>query len=227
MKYNKFVLLLAVISFASTSFAKDEVKPTENKYESTFKKFEKQDAENPPKTGGVLFLGSSSIRMWDLEKWFDCPSHTMINRGFGGSMTSDVLYFFDRIIPVYKPKTIVFYCGDNDIARKKSPEEVLKDFDTFWARTKKELPQCHLLYVPVKQSFAREKMWDEMMKVNEGIQKRAARITTLHYCDTIPLLLNEEGQLDRKYFLKDGLHLSDAGYEKWTKLVKSYLSELE
>jgi len=103
------------------------------RWEEHIRKFEKADEKNPPPPGGVLFVGSSSIRMWDLDKWF--PKKRATNRGFGGSQISDVNFFAERIVLKYGPRVIVFYAGDNDVARGKSAERVFQDFnDTAWIR---------------------------------------------------------------------------------------------
>ncbi len=52
------------------------------KWEQDIRAFERRDATNPPPQGAILFIGSSSIRMWEaLEK--DFAGLRVINRGFG------------------------------------------------------------------------------------------------------------------------------------------------
>lgn len=229
-KWNAFLVTASILLFAilgQSAFAKEpeNVLNQKNRFESSIQKFEAQDKANPPQLDGILFVGSSSIRIWDTEASFPCHKNRIIKRGFGGSQTSDVLYFFDRVVAKYKPSKIVFYCGDNDIAQKKTPEQVLQDFDTFLKRTKAMSPKTEVIYLPIKQSVSRVALWDKMQQVNKAIEKRAARNRKLHYCDTIPLLLNSKNELDPKYLQKDGLHLSKEGYQKWTELVKTYLDD--
>ena len=49
-----------------------------NRWEPQIQAFERQDREQPPPKQAVLFVGSSSIRLWDLKKAF--PQLKTINR---------------------------------------------------------------------------------------------------------------------------------------------------
>src|SRR5258707_5621029 len=83
------------------------------KWEKDIAAFEAQDKEKAPPKQAVVFVGSSSIRLWNLKKSF--PDLDVINRGFGGSRIADSVHFADRLIVQYKPRLVVFYAGDNDI----------------------------------------------------------------------------------------------------------------
>ena len=72
-----------------------------------------------------MFVGSSSIRLWPTSQYF---KGNIINRGFGGSHLSDIIYYFEHIVEKYAPKEILLYAGDNDIADNKSPEQVFDNF---------------------------------------------------------------------------------------------------
>ncbi len=77
--------------------------------------FKKQDSISQPPKGAILFVGSSSFRLWEgLDTAF--PGHQVINRGFGGSTLPDVVYYAEDIIFSYQPRQIVIYAGDNDLA---------------------------------------------------------------------------------------------------------------
>jgi hypothetical protein len=83
------------------------------KWEKNILAIEKRLAADPPKPGGVFFVGSSSIVRWDLKVNF--PDAGYVNVGFGGSVIADSTHFAPRIITPFKPSAIVFYAGDNDI----------------------------------------------------------------------------------------------------------------
>jgi len=87
-------------------------------WEKNIQAFEQWDSKNSYPDDAVLFVGSSSIVMWKTRDYF--PGLKVINRGFGGSQIAEVSYFADRIVFPYKPKAIVFYAGDNDIAKGKT-----------------------------------------------------------------------------------------------------------
>ena len=72
------------------------------------------DRLQTPPAAAVLFVGSSSFRLWEnLRESF--PDHRVINRGFGGSQLQDVNYFFAQIVLPYQPRIVVVYGGDNDL----------------------------------------------------------------------------------------------------------------
>src|SRR5688572_25554184 len=72
--------------------------------------FKKQDSISLPAKYQILFVGSSSFRMWKgIEKYF--PAVKIVNRGFGGSSLLEVIKYADDIILPYHPKQIVIYCG--------------------------------------------------------------------------------------------------------------------
>lgn len=190
-------------------------------WEKAIADFEAREAAQPPVPGGVLFLGSSSIRMWDLEKSF--PGLNTINRGFGGSQISDSLHFFDRLVPPCKPSTIVFYAGDNDIARGKTAEEVTADFKALAARVWEALPETQVLFIGIKPSIARWNLYPEMKKVNEAVRQMAQGEPRLRLIDVEPGMIGEDGQPRKEMLEKDGLHMTEAGYALWTRLVLPYL----
>ena len=95
--------------------ATEQKQPLEPRYEKDIRAFEAADKTNPPPQDAILFVGSSSIRLWtNLAAAF--PGHKVLNRGFGGSHLSDSVTFVDRIVTPYKPKLVLLYAGDNDIA---------------------------------------------------------------------------------------------------------------
>ncbi|MEO7394958.1 MAG: hypothetical protein ABIU11_08420 [Chitinophagaceae bacterium] len=76
--------------------------------------FKKKDSISFPPKNAILFIGSSSFRLWpNFPTYF--PSHTIINRGFGGSLLPDIILYADDIIFPYQPRQVVIYCGENDI----------------------------------------------------------------------------------------------------------------
>jgi lysophospholipase L1-like esterase len=159
--------------------------------------------------------------MWELGKWF--PGLPVLNRGFGGSEISDSVYYFDRIVLPYKPSAIVFYAGDNDIARNKSPETVTEDFKKLAAKVWEHLPETRILFIGIKPSTARWNLYAEMKKVNEAIRVMAQSEPRLVLVDVESVMLGEDGLPRQELLQKDGLHMTDAGYAEWTKLVSPLL----
>lgn len=210
---------IAICCMAATLHAEDNPSA---RWESTIKKFEQQDQQSPPPKNALLFIGSSSIRMWDLNKWF--PDRRTINRGFGGSEIADSTYFADRILLPYKPRVVVLYAGDNDIAKGKSPERVYRDWQAFVAKVHGELPDTKIVYVAIKPSLARWNLVGKMRAANRLIEQSCQKNDKLVYLDIDTPMLGDDRKPREELFKNDGLHLSDKGYQIWSDLVRPELA---
>ncbi|HVT29396.1 MAG TPA: SGNH/GDSL hydrolase family protein [Lacipirellulaceae bacterium] len=220
------VVLLCASSWPSKSclLAADAVaSPDPARFKSEIVAFEHWDAKNSFPHDAILFVGSSSIRFWQTADAF--PGLPIINRGFGGSHISDVNHFADRIVFKYKPRTIVFYAGDNDIAAGKSPTTVFNDFQTFANSVHKQLPDTHIIYLPIKPSVARWKLWPHMEDVNARVKDLAQKDDHLTYVDTATALLGPNDQPRKSLFRPDGLHLDQQGYAIWNKMLAPLLAK--
>jgi lysophospholipase L1-like esterase len=182
---------------------------------------EKRLAANPPKPGGVFFVGSSSIVKWDLKKSF--PGAGYVNVGFGGSVIADSTHFAPRILIPYKPGTVVFYAGDNDIGRGGKPERVLADFKEFVAAAQRGNPDCRVLFVAIKPSIARWKQFEAQKKANALVKAYCESHKGLAFIDVVPLMLRPDGTPNPELFVKDGLHMSEKGYAIWNAEIRKAL----
>ncbi|NIP93114.1 MAG: hypothetical protein GWO24_06505, partial [Akkermansiaceae bacterium] len=190
----------------------------------TIQAFEERDRENPPARDGVLFIGSSSIRRWDLKKSF--PDLPAVKRGFGGSELSDSLRYFDRIVFPYRPRAILLYAGENDINNGETAEQVIADYESFAARVRSRLPDTHFAFLAIKPSPVRRDHWPEGSRANQAVRKLAEQDPNLHYLDTATPLLGTDNQPNPDLFHEDELHLSEAGYQIWNNLVRTWLDSL-
>jgi len=194
-----------------------------NPWEKAIQAFEEQDLKQKPEPGSVLFLGSSSIRMWNTAQAF--PETKTINRGFGGSQVADAVNFADRIAIPYKPRMVVFYAGDNDIASGKSADQVLDDFKAFVKKILMQLPETRIAFIAIKPSPARWKHFETQKKANSLVEEFAKSDERLDYIDIVKPMLGDDGQPRGELFQKDNLHLNADGYELWTQTVKPYLRQ--
>jgi lysophospholipase L1-like esterase len=183
--------------------------------------FEAEDAKSPPAPGGVLFVGSSSIRLWDLKQSF--PDAAAINRGFGGSQVADVLYYVDRIVLKYKPRLVVLYAGDNDIAGGKSAEQVVADYRQLVAAIHAKLPRTRILFLAIKPSLRRWALVSEMRKANRQIRRIASDEELLGFVDIDAPMLGDDGRPRPELFRDDGLHLNERGYQVWARVLRPLL----
>ncbi len=191
------------------------------RWASDIAKFEAEDKEHPPSGDEIMLLGSSSIRMWKVEKWF--PDLPVVNRGFGGSQIADSLFYAERIVVPRKPRVIVFYAGDNDINVGKTPKRVLADYQAFVAKIHEHLPETKIVYVAIKPSIKRWNLVKSMRKANRMIREMSSKDQLLEYVDIDTPMIGTDGRPRKELFAEDGLHLSDGGYKIWTELVMPHL----
>ena len=195
-----------------------------SRWEEAIAAFEQSDQKNPPPKGGVLFVGSSSIRLWDLDAHF--PKIDAINRGFGGSQLSDVVHYTDRIVLPYEPRLIVLYAGDNDIAAGKSPEQVFQDFQQFVNRVRARQPGTKIAFIAIKPSLKRWPLIDKIRDANARIERMCREDDRLTFVDIDAPMLGPDGKPRPELFREDGLHLNEDGYRLWTSLLKTSLDGL-
>ena len=62
-----------------------------NSFEKDILAFEAADRANPPAPGAILLAGDSQFTLWK-KVHEDLPEYRIINRGFGGSKITDLLY---------------------------------------------------------------------------------------------------------------------------------------
>ena len=218
--------LLSVFVFTAFLFPQKGAipNPDPQRFKTQINAFVQWDKKNSYPQQAVLFVGSSSIRLWPTREAF--PRLKVINRGFGGAEISDVLYYINETTLKYQPAVIVFYCGDNDIADKKSAERVLNDFRVFVEKVHKKLPATKIVFLPIKPSLARWQLWPEMNKANKLIKKYCKQQPFLMYCDTATPMLNKKGKPKEDIFIEDGLHMNNRGYAIWDKTLSPLLELL-
>ena len=186
--------------------------------------FQLWDKKNSQVENPVVFVGSSSIRKWYTAEYFpDIPS---VNRGFGGSHISDVIYFINETVLKFKPKVIVFYAGDNDIHFGKTSQIVFKDYVNFVEEVHVSLPNTKIMFISIKPSPSRWSLWHDMQKTNHLVKRYSQNNPLLYYVDTASPMLNEIGKPKGSLFVKDSLHLSQEGYDLWSSIVKPILYDL-
>ncbi len=197
--------------------------PPPQPWQSEIDRLVADDSAHPPPQHGVLFAGSSSIRMWTTLA-DDFPGVPVINRGFGGSVIADSTYYAGRIIVPYHPRLIVLYAGDNDIAEGDTPRQVIDEFKAFVARVRRELPDVAIAYVSIKPSLARASLWPRMRQANRGIERWACTQKDVTYVDVASRMLDAHGKPRPALFRADGLHMSREGYAIWIAALKPVLA---
>jgi len=206
---------LCLVGWAGTREADPE------RFAEEIRRFEEWDRKNSVPADAVLFVGSSSIRFWPTRECF--PQHPVINRGFGGAYMSDVVHYARQIVIPYKPKVIVLYAGDNDVADGKRPEQVLSDFRDFVKLVRSELPKTRIVCLSIKPSPARWDHWLRMREANTLLRSACEFDQRLLYGDVATPMLDQDHQPKADLYVEDRLHLNEAGYEVWSRALAPLL----
>ncbi|HEY1327643.1 MAG TPA: SGNH/GDSL hydrolase family protein [Casimicrobiaceae bacterium] len=199
--------------------------PPASPWDDAFASFAAADTASPPPDGGVVFVGSSSIRLWkDLEHTFQAQP-VVIKRGFGGSKLSDCVQNLRRLVTRYRPRTVLVYAGDNDLASGSTPEQVLRRFTAFVEGVHRDLPRTRIDYISIKPSPARRALMPLVRETNALIAAYVAGKPGLGYIDVFTPMLDELGEPRRELFLPDRLHLNRDGYALWKSVIAPYVVE--
>ena len=195
-----------------------------SKWEKDIAAFEASDRTNPPPQGAILFIGSSSIRMWKTLAR-DFPGHKVINRGFGGSEIADSVEFADRIVLPYTPGRILMYAGGNDINAGKPPEQVLADFKAFVEHVHRKLPETRVSFISIAPNPARWAQIEQVKAANKSIEDYTRTNPKLSFINVFPHMLGPDGKPLPDIYLPDKLHMNAKGYAIWTTIIGPLLEE--
>ena len=220
------MLLLWVLSVVGVAAgeSKPVADPDPNRFAAEIKAFAEWDSRNTVPADPVLFVGSSTIRLWRTHESF--PDLPVVNRGFGGSQVSDVLHFADRVVFPYKPRVIVFYAGDNDLAAGKSAQRVFEDCRRFIGLVHAHRPGTRIVFLGIKPSRARWSLWPEAHQANRLLADFCKGDNRLLFTDPGASLLGPDGLPAADLFLKDQLHLNARGYALWNQALAPVLQKI-
>lgn len=193
-----------------------------DKWATEMAAFEEQDRKDPA-VGGVVFVGSSSIRLWDLKKYF--PGVSALNRGFGGSVIPDSTAHVNLLVIKHKPRTVIFYAGDNDIAAGRTPQQVFDDYKAFVQKVQAALPATRIAFIAIKPSIQRWALIDNIRAANALVLEFARSDERLGFVDVDGPMLGWDEKPRKDLFVADGLHMTAKGYELWTSLVRPFLED--
>jgi len=187
--------------------------------------FRRLDSLHPMKKKPIVFTGSSSIRMWkNLQESF--PGYKVVNRGFGGSTLADLDRYIDQIVLPYKPKQVVIYSGENDIASDSvNASEVFNRFQSVYTKIRSAFPSIPIEFVSIKPSPSRLKFLPIVKESNALIRKFISTQKNAHFIDVFTPMLDANGEPRKDIFLEDALHMNPKGYEIWREAILPYLKK--
>jgi lysophospholipase L1-like esterase len=217
------VFVVALVAMFWTQAQAQSVAPAELRWKNELDVFVAADRQEPPVVGGILFVGSSSIRMWTGLGTAFPEQPVVIRRGFGGSRLSDCADLVHRLVLPYRPRLVVLYAGENDLAEGASPQDLLAHFVRFVQRVQMALPDTRIAYLSIKPSPSRLAHMMAMREANLLIQTHVLAHDHLDYIDVHAAMLDNDGQPRPELYLRDQLHLSAEGYGLWRQVVSAHL----
>jgi len=217
---NLYIFLLTCLVGVAVQFnaTAQESKP----FWSEIQAFQKQDSIAMPPKNGIVFVGSSSVRMWtNAEETF--KKYQVINRGFGGSTLADAILYQDELIFRYEPRQVVIYTGENDVASGVSATETFERFKTLVTNIRAKMPEVPLVFMSMKESPSRKQYRDTLLKANAMIKDYIAGMPKAVYLDVNAKMLDKKGNTRPELFREDMLHMKKAGYDIWEKAIRPHL----
>ncbi|WP_077000888.1 SGNH/GDSL hydrolase family protein [Variovorax sp. KK3] len=223
-------LLFAACASQAEPYGGDSVpSPTylaaQARWRSELAAFDAADRRQWPSEGGVVFVGSSTIRFWTRLAQDFPQLPVVINRGFGGSTMADSSYFARELVLRYKPRHVLVYAGDNDLAEGRSPIQILESFAQFASTVRAELPDTRISYISIKPSPSREKLIPLAREANDIIAAYLRRLPNSEYIDVFAPMMGADGRPRAELFLRDQLHLNDEGYRLWRSVIGARLAQ--
>ena len=192
------------------------------------------------KKGQTLFVGSSLMEIFPIEKWEEAGevtfSHYIYNRAVIATTTSFLLEHIESQIFNLEPSKIFINIGTNDIGFEIPEEEFLNNYDQILSQIESKLPQTQVYvmrYYPINTvDFGQDSDEKTLFETrsNKKFQKASDKIKKLadnhhfHFIDVNDGLSDENGNL-KKELTFDGAHLNPAGYQLVLENLKVYLEE--
>lgn len=211
--------------FAQSRLAADEsvrARPDPKRFAKDIAKFGEDDAKTPPGIGGIVFTGSSSIRLWTNLKQ-DFPGLPVLNRGFGGSVANDLTVYAEEVVLRYQPKVLVIYTGSNDVNAGLSAGEALADYTKFLNLVHERLPETRVIVNSVKVASSRLKQMTTVQELNRKLEAWCKGQPWVTWVEATAYLIGTDGKPKDELFRKDRLHLNPDGYGLWKGVLDPVL----
>lgn len=190
------------------------------RFKNEVENYERQDTYQN-NLGKILFIGSSSFRLWD-NFYRDFEGHPVINRGIGGAVICDLLIYMDRMIAKYVPPKIFLYIGENDVAQGMTPEQTLERFEYLLSQLRVKVPQAKIYFISMKPSPARAHYFTNFQQTNDLINQISDKYK-FQFIDIFQSMLKADGTVREDIWKSDQLHMNQKGYAIWLPLILPYL----
>lgn len=198
-----------------------------DKWDTVIRELEDLNSAEGLPEDGILFVGSSSVRLWkSIEE--DMAPWPVIRRGYGGAKFTDLSVFIDRLTKPIKFRALVIFVA-NDISgsdQDRTPQEVAELFKRVVQQVREHHPDQPIFYIAVTPTGSRFSNWSEISRSNQLIAEVCRTEPSLHFIATASEYLDEQGRPRDELFIKDRLHLNPSGYDLWASIIKQKLESV-
>ena len=213
-------LISGALQAADSAHVPLEARPL--RYAKEIAAFEAADRSSPPAHGQVIFAGASSLRMWSTAL-ADFAPYPILNRGFGGAYSTEVLGYLDRIVLPHRPRVVVYQAGGNDIWAGDPPAAAVDRARRVVQRLRSAQPGLPVVILAAPLAPVRRAKWEAFAEFNRGAAALAKDTPGVWFVDINPALNQPDGEPRPETYLKDALHPSAAGYAAMAKLIRPAL----
>ncbi|MET0209986.1 MAG: GDSL-type esterase/lipase family protein, partial [Burkholderiaceae bacterium] len=139
----------------------------------------------------------------------------------------DCTQYLSRLVLPYKPRLVVVYAGDNDLAEGRTPQQVMESFAGFVEGVHAQLPDTRIAYISIKPSPLRSALMDSAKETNALIARYSRSDPRLDYIDVHSRMLDAQGQPRAELFQADRLHMNEKGYALWKAVIAVHLKQVD
>ena len=217
-----FFLILLIISCSPLK----EYKKTSDKWQNEISKLEKLDESEKYTKNAILFIGSSSIRLWKTINQ-DLGTYEPIRRGYGGARYTDLIHFTERLVSPHNVEAVGIFVanditgGGNDL----SPMEVF-DLTKLIVKQIRKTHKKAIFFIETTPTLKRWKAWPKISLANDLIKEYCESKDNLYYISTRNHYIGENGLPTEELFIRDKLHLNRKGYALWGEIIKKNLRKI-
>jgi lysophospholipase L1-like esterase len=173
-------------------------------------------------TVDYLFLGDSYI---DLAFWksyaAEFTSLSAANGGIGGTKTPDWTEQATSLSALYNPKNIIFHVGINDInGDDVTYEQLVTRMDTMFAAYKAAFPGANLYWITIAPNNFKLSTYVDQWEISSQINAYMKTKDGVNVIDVASKIGTQAGESVKKYYISDGLHFNELGYNKFVGAIK-------
>lgn len=169
----------------------------------------------------VLVVGSSIFEQWACVP-DAVPYCHVVNRAIGGTVTAFWAEHLATVLTEESPDVVLFYCGSNDLNAEATDHEIIANVLACRATLQALMPHARLAYFGIIKAPQKLGKWEQIDQLNTAIGAQLAPGDL--YVESNAVFFPKDAPLPR-YFIEDGLHLTDDAYLALTDYARPLLAE--